>query len=216
MVDNFENIKKYVSDLGIPKEYDTRCDLYFDIQLIRRGKDHPNMPAANYTFKTYYVDCLDNFDKYKDEIIKCCDMFGLRAYVAVNVKSKYKASLKTIQKYAFNLTNGESRKPWRTFASVCGEQDGEEKRWIVDCDDCDNLEEYLSYVREAIGRCDSRYDNPIVITIPTRSGYHVITHPFNLKKFDEECNKMGIVKPEIKKNHITLLYENVDLFKKSN
>ena len=65
---NFDIIRKYVADLGIPQKYDTRCDLYFDIQLIRRGKDHPDLPAANYTFKTYYIDCLDNFDKYKDEI----------------------------------------------------------------------------------------------------------------------------------------------------
>ena len=209
MTNNFEALRKYMSDLGIQEKYDLKTDLYFDIQLIRRGKDHPNLPSANYTFKTYYIDCLETYDKYKDEIIKCCDMFGLRAYIAVNVKSKYEATLKTIQKYADNLTRGEARKPWRVFSSVCGGQDGVEKRWVVDCDDCENLDLYLVYVREAIIRCESKYDNPIVTTISTRSGYHVITHPFNLQRFTEECKKMGIVKPEVKKNHITLLYENL-------
>lgn len=209
MTDNFEAIRKYVEDLGIPKEYDTRCDLYFDIQLIRRGKDHPGLPAANYTFKTYYIDCLDNFDKYKDEIIKCCNMFGLRAYAAVNVKSKYKACLETIQKYAYNLTNGESRKPWRVFASVCGSQDGEQKRWVVDCDDCDDLKGYVSKTEDIIRMCDSKYEDPIVTTIPTRSGYHIITHPFNLQKFNDFFEDTDYKKPEIKKNHITLLYERI-------
>ena len=212
MTNNFDKIREYVAELGIPEKYDTHCDLYFDIQLIRRGKDHPGLPAANYTFKTYYIDCLDNFDKYKEEIIKCCEMFGLRAYVAVNVKSKYKACLETIQKYAYNLTNGESRKPWRVFASVCGGQDGEEKRWVVDCDDCDNLEEYLKTTMGIIRTCDSKYDDPIVMTVPTRSGYHIITHPFNLQKFTtmfDTLKAVGVVKPEIKKNHITLLYENI-------
>ena len=202
-------IRKYVAELGIPEKYDTKCDLYFDIQLIRRGKDHPSLPSANYTFKTYYIDCLENYDRYKDEIIKCCEMFGLRAYVAVNVKSKHESCLKTISKYADNLSNGESRKPWRVFASICGGLDGKEKRWVVDCDDCDDLDLYLSYVKAAIYSCESKYEDPIVTTIPTRSGYHVITHPFNLQKFDERCKKMGIIKPEIKKNHITLLYENI-------
>ena len=209
MTNNFDKIREYVAELGIPEKYDTRCDLYFDVQLIRRGKDHPGLPAANYTFKAYYIDCLENFDKYKEEIIKCCEMFGLRAYVAVNVKSKYKACLETIQKYAYNLTNGESRKPWRVFASVCGGQDGEEKRWVVDCDDCNNLEDFVLTTKKIIRWCDSKYDDPIVITIPTRSGYHIITHPFNLQKFNEFFKDTDYEKPEIKKNHITLLYENI-------
>ena len=211
MTNNFDAIRKYVEELGIPEHYDTKCDLYFDVQLIRRGKDHPGLPSANYTFKTYYIDCLDNFDKYKDEIIKCCEMFGLRAYVAVNVKSKYKACLETIQKYAYNLTNGESRKPWRVFASVCGGQDGEEKRWVVDCDndDCDNLETYLQNIILSIRQCESAYDDPIVMIIPTRSGYHIITHPFNINRFKKICDAKSITPPEIKKNHITLLYENI-------
>ena len=209
MTNNFDVIRKYVAELGIPQKYDTRCDLYFDIQLIRRGKDHPDLPAANYTFKTYYIDCLDNFDKYKDEIIKCCEIFGLRAYAAVNVKSKYKTCLETIQKYISNLTTGESRKPWRVFDSVCGEQHGDEKRWIVDCDDCDNIEQFVATTQMFIRQCDSKYDDPIVTTIPTRSGCHIITHPFNLSKFNSLFENTVYNRPEIKHNHITLLYENI-------
>ena len=209
MTNNFDVIRKYVAELGIPQKYDTRCDLYFDIQLIRRGKDHPDLPSANYTFKTYYIDCLDNFDKYKDEIIKCCEIFGLRAYAAVNVKSKYKTCLETIQKYISNLTTGESRKPWRVFDSVCGEQHGDEKRWIVDCDDCDNIEQFVETTQMFIRQCDSKYDDPIVTTIPTRSGCHIITHPFNLSKFNSLFENTVYNRPEIKHNHITLLYENI-------
>lgn len=209
MTNNFDVIYNYMKDQGIPYVYDSNCDLYFDIQLIRRGKDHPGLPAANYTFKAYYIDCLYNFNKYKDEIIKCCDMFGLRAYVAVNVKSKNEACLKTIQKYAHNLTNGESRKPWRVFASVCGGQEGEEKRWVIDCDDCENLEEYLQNIILSIHQCESSYDDPIIIIIPTRSGYHIITHPFNRNRFKKICDAKSIIPPAIMQNHITLLYENI-------
>lgn len=96
MTDNFSYIFKYMQDLGIVQTKDDalKTDLFFDVQLIRRGKDHPNLPAANYTFKTYYFDSLESFDKSYDEIKKCCDMFGLRAYVSVNAKSKQEAAKK--------------------------------------------------------------------------------------------------------------------------
>ena len=85
------------------------------------------------------------------------------------------------------------------ISSICGGLDGKEKRWVVDCDDCENLDLYLSYVREAIGRCESKYDNTIVTTIPTRSGYHIITHPFNLQRFTEECKKWESLSLKLRK-----------------
>lgn len=209
MTDNFDKMREYMIGLGFKEEYRTDCDVYFDVQLIRRGKDHPNLPSANYTFKTYYFDCISNFDKAKDEITKCCDMFGLRAYIAVNAKSKYEATLKTIAKYADNLSRGEARKPWRVFSSVCGGQTGKEKRWVVDCDDCGRIADYVSITKDFIKECDSAFENPIIMEIPTRSGYHIITHPFNLADFKRKFDDSVYNAPEIKKNHITLLYENI-------
>ena len=100
MTDNYNNIYEYMRNLGIvnTKDEAMKSDLFFDVQLIRRGKDHPNMPAANYTFKTYYFDSLEIFNKSYDEIKKCCEIFGLRAYVSVNAKSKQEAAKKTLEK----------------------------------------------------------------------------------------------------------------------
>lgn len=213
MTDNFSYIFKYMQDLGIVQTKDDalKTDLFFDVQLIRRGKDHPNLPAANYTFKTYYFDSLESFDKSYDEIKKCCNMFGLRAYVSVNVKSKQEAAKKTLEKYAHNIVMGEYRKPWKDFSSVCGGLDGVEKRWIVDCDNCDKYSDYVREICRIICLCDSSYKNPdpLVCTIDTKSGCHIITHPFNLKQFNDLCEYNKIDKPDIQKNHITLLYENL-------
>lgn len=200
-----------MQDLGVVKTKDEalKSDLFFDVQLIRRGKDHPDLPAANYTFKSYYFDSLESFEKSYDEIKKCCDMFGLRAYVSVNAKSKQEASKKTLERYAHNIVMGEYRKPWRDFSSVCGGLEGVEKRWIVDADDCEGFIDYIEKIKEAIRQCESSYDDPIVIIMPTKSGCHIITHPFNMKRFKDICNDLSIIPPEIKKNHITLLYENL-------
>jgi hypothetical protein len=213
MTDNFDLIWNYMQGLGVVNnpEAALKTDLFFDVQLIRRGKDHPNLPAANYTFKAYYFDNLEAFDKAVDEIKKCCDMFGLRAYVSVNLKSKQEAAKKTLERYAHNIVMGEFRKPWKDFSSVCGGLEGKEKRWIIDCDndDCDNIEIYLKNIILSIRQCESSYDDPIVTIIPTKNGFHIITHPFNMNRFKKICDAKSIIPPEIKKNHITLLYENL-------
>ena len=211
MTDNYNKIYTYMCNLGIVSTRDQalKTDLFFDVQLIRRGKDHPNMPAANYTFKTYYFDSLESFAKSYDEIKKCCDIFGLRAYVSVNAKSKQEAAKKTLERYAHNNVMGEYRKPWKDFSSVCGELRGVEKRWIVDCDDTTSDSDYIAEVCRIIKNCDSKYENPIVDIFETKSGVHIITSPFNLAQFKSLCkyNDMGDI--GIKQNHITLLYENL-------
>ena len=214
MTNNFKYMYKYMQELGIvPAKIEGQTsDLFFDVQLIRRGKDHPTMPAANYTFKTYYIDSLEAFEKSYDEIKKCCDMFGLRAYISVNAKSKTEASRKTCERYAHDIVSNDYRKPWKDFSSVCGGLNGKEKRWIVDIDDCEDIDIYMRDICNIIRECDSAYKDPIVTTIPTKSGFHIITHPFNIKKYKDKCDKMMIEAADIKKNHITLLYENLEAY----
>ena len=215
MTDNYNKMYKYMVDLGLPIPLDKgqMSELFFDVQLIRRGKDHPGLPAANYTFKTYYIDSMEQFERYYPEIKTCCEMFGLRAYISVNAKEKTEATRKTLERYAHDIVTNDYRKPWKDFSSVCGGLDGREKRWIIDVDDCDDIDTYLNKICETVRMCESGYDDPIVTIIPTRSGFHIITHPFNMKRFNDICDALSMTPPGIKKNHITLLYENLEVFK---
>ena len=36
-------------ELGIPEKKEKINDKVFEVQLLRRGKDHPDLPAANYS-----------------------------------------------------------------------------------------------------------------------------------------------------------------------
>ena len=199
----------YMAELGLPYTFEQgeKSDLFFDVQLIRRGKDHPNLPATNYTFKTYYIKCLEEFERRWEEMVTCCDIFQLRAYISVNAKSKEEAAKKTCEKYAHNIVTNDYRTPWKSFSSVCGGLDGKEKRWVVDVD-CDDVH-YFNTVLECIRKCESKYTDPYVCSLKTKSGFHIITHPFNLQKFNELCKSENIELPDVKKNHLTLLYENL-------
>ena len=158
-----------------------------------------------------YSDCvnfpLDRpciYQKEKGAVCSSC-----KKYVSVNAKSKHEASQKTLLEYANRNVIGEFHKPWKAFSSVCGGLDGKEKRWIVDVDDTTIDSNLVKEVMRLINICDSGFDNNIVCQIPTKSGVHIITHPFNMKQFNDLCEYNNIEAPGIKKNHITLLYENL-------
>jgi hypothetical protein len=216
MTDNFAQFKKYIRHAGIPDSKNYINDKFFTIPLIRRGKDCPDMPAANYTFKIYYIDSIDAYEKAQEEIVILCKNFPLRAYISVNCKSKAKAQVRVLTKISQAIEMGETKKPWKMFATACDEiENKEDKRWIVDIDTKDDYS--VDLMKMLVKSCDSKY-NPeeiIIEEVNTRGGIHLITRPFNLKQFNEKFLEIkeqaikDIEKPEIKKNHLTLLYEDL-------
>ena len=216
MTNNFDLIKYYMIKEGVPLKDKDMGDLFFVVNLIRRGKDHPNLPAANYTFKSYYIDSIEKFDHLKDEMIKCCELFGLRAYVSVNIKSKEEYSKMCAFKFTQNILNNEYKKPWRVGDHVFGKITAKnDNTWLVDVDDIDMNNEsdvhYLNQLIKIINSCNSKYAPVIINQIPTRSGIHILTRPFNMQEYRNKWEEYKFDRefPDVKKNHITLLYENI-------
>ena len=50
----------------------------------------------------------------------------------------------------------------------------------------------------------------IVAVIPTRTGKHIIAHPFNTVEFANKACRCKAIEGLIKKNNNTLLYENIE------
>ena len=198
MIDNFEQIK---SLLEFPND-----DIYYHLQILRRGKDHPELPAANRVIKPYFICSLESLDYVEDEIKKLCEFFGARAYINLSPKSIKKTTMLQLKYLAQRVYEGDFKKIWKSWNTCAGEIKGEKPRWVVDIDNTnidntnlqkENYEErlvkYLDYL-EPIG-------NKVVAKIPTKSGFHLITTPFNLQQFKEQCPDI-----DIHKNNPTLLY----------
>ena len=66
MTNNFNSYKDYITNEFKNSSLDEN-DTYFVVELIRRGKDNPDNPAANYHFKNYYLRKPEDLDKYKEE-----------------------------------------------------------------------------------------------------------------------------------------------------
>ena len=184
-------------------------DSYFVVELIRRGKDNPDTPAANYHFKNYYIRKPEDLDKYEQEIKSLCEMLHLRAYASVNIKSFKQVSLDAMAELARRIANNDYRKNYAVFESCSGQYcHSGDKQWVVDLDDCKLHDEYPETVKELINSCKPD-GNKIVTEFPTKSGIHLITTPFDRQQFIELCEAYDIKNVDIKKNHLTLLYENL-------
>ena len=208
MTDNFKAYKQFITEKWSYSDL-PEGDSYFAVELIRRGKDNPDMPAVNYHFKNYYIRKPEDLDKYEQEIKSLCEILHLRAYASVNIKSFKQVSLDTMAELARRIANNDYRKNYAVFESCSGQYcHSGDKQWVVDCDDCVLHDEYPETVKELINSCKPD-GNKIVTEFPTKSGIHLITTPFDRQQFIELCEAYDIKNVDIKKNHLTLLYENL-------
>ena len=208
MTDNFTHFRSFMQ---LPET--ESGDAYYVIELVRRGKDCPDLPAANYHFKNYYIDTLAKYDKVQDEIRLLCRTLRLRAYVSVNRKSFRRVTLGTIAEMSRRASLDDYRRPYAVFESISGkDMSKDDKHWVVDIDDClfnipSSVQKRASIIRVIEG-CEPE-GRKLETMIPTRTGIHLITRPFNLGQFQSRCmEELGFV-PDVKKNHLTLLYEDL-------
>lgn len=190
MIDNFKLIKPL---LEFPND-----DIYYHLQILRRGKDHPELPAANRVIKSYFICSLESLDYVEDEIKKLCEFFGARAYINLTPKSIKKTTMLQLKYLAQRTYEGDFKKIWKSWNTCAGEIKGEEPRWVVDVDDS-----YLKVVPilNFIDSIEPLVEEKFIAKIPTKSGYHLIITPFNLQQFEKEYPDI-----DVHKNNPTILY----------
>lgn len=193
MIDNFELI---TSLLKFPNN-----DIYYHLQIIRRGKDHPNLPAANRTIKAYFITDVNDLNFYKQEIKDLCKFFEARAYINLAPKSIRKTTMLQLKYLAQRTYEDDFQKIWKSWNTCAIKIKGEESRWVVDID-C-SLEKMIYWwdIKEYINKKCEPVGNKIISIIPTKNGNHLITIPFNIKQFKEKYPDI-----DVHKNNPTLLY----------
>lgn len=204
MIDNFELIKPL---LKFPD-----ADTYYHLQILRRGKDHPELPAANRMIKAYFICSLEELDAIEDEVKKLCEFFGARAYINLAPKSIKKTTMLQLKYLTERVYIGDFKKIWKSWNTCAGEIKGEEPRWIVDYDypypesihtddDVWILEANIDSECEPVEKINGKYVSKIIAEIPTKNGVHLITKPFNLQQF-----KLIYPDIDVHKNNPTILY----------
>ena len=200
MIDNFKLIKPL---LTFPND-----DIYYHLQILRRGKDHPELPAANRVIKSYFIIDINDLDFYEQETKDLCKFFGARAYINLAPKSIKKTTMLQIKYLAERAYIGDFKKIWKSWNTCAGEIKGEESRWVVDIDaktydEIFYIPKISKEISDFIEKCEPNVKPlfKVIAEIPTKSGCHLITTPFNLQQFKEKYPDI-----DVHKNNPTLLY----------
>ena len=212
MTDNFTIIRDFIqSQWGC--QFNDFTDAFYAVEIIGRKKDGTAVDTNK--FKTYFIKNIEDLDKYEAEIKAICDTLKMRAYISVNSKSWRQVTLNTMAEYADRIAHDDFSKPQSVFESCVGKfVDRSAQLWIIDVDKedadihCMSIDDLVTYYIEIIEKeCAPR--KQIVTVIPTKSGKHIICHPFNVVEFSSKACGATCTEGLIKKNDLTLLYENI-------
>ena len=201
MIDNIKIIKTL---LNFEKEGD-----FYMLYVFKRKKDQPEGERDNHqsvrTIKTYCVDSVEYLDKRYDEIKQLCGIFNARAYIHVQKQNHSDVSLDMMVSLAERIKNGVKNQKG-LFDSVVGQIKTNEKRWVIDIDNVSidgfSHDKYYVSMREYINELQLESGKEQGMTfIKTKSGFHIITQPFNVMRFKEKYPDV-----DIQKKNPTVLY----------
>lgn len=202
MIDNLEKILPLL-------QFESPDDFYY-LQILQRKKENPQLGSNSRVIKNYYINSQEYLVKHYQEIKKLCEVFNARASIRLNKRSYEKVGFKAMTNLANTMMNKEYSFLKASYDRACGlGHNDKNKTWIVDIDESEVI--WLEQILNAISPCEP-VGNKIVLQIPSKSGIHLITKPFNTEQFkinfkkELEAYKMGEISLEIHKDNPTNLY----------
>ena len=192
-------------------------DIYYHLQILKRRKDcleHEKARNNNSRcLKTYYISSIEYLEEKFPEIQKLCKHHQARAYINLNSKSYIKTAFEMNIKVAERMKNKQFEYIYRSYESAAGMSDVNvgNIRWIVDIDEKEISPLMLSYIEYHcvpfsnwtynVDNDIDVFNSKILAKIPTKSGWHLITKPFNLQQFKQQYPDV-----DVQKNNPTLCY----------
>lgn len=209
-IDNFDQVRNLL-------EFPDNNTFYF-IQILKRKKENPDMKSGVRVINNYYVYSLDDLTKLRERIIEDCQKHNARAYINLNRLDSEKIALYTLKTITDYIILGDYKSVKNAYSTACGNHHSEKnKRWVVDIDKevikyKEEIRQIIESLHQEINGTGNNYK--VLCEIPTKSGVHIITNPFNLQKFKNiiadrinESNK-DLLKLDIHKNSPTILFIN--------
>lgn len=195
MTDNFNSIRQLL-------EFDSKEDFYF-LQIIKRKKDNPDLPKSEKLIDNFFIYSIEELDKLEGKIKDLCNMHNARACLRINRRNSRIIHLQTSRILAELLISENYRAAANAYISAAGKYSSEpKKKWLIDIDpeDLNQIDE----IRETIKNLHYQTEKTgykIIAEIPSKSGIHIITNPFNLMEFKKKFPNI-----DIHKDNMCILY----------
>jgi hypothetical protein len=168
-------------------------DDFYYLQILQRKKENPQLGSNSRVIKNYYINNIDYLLGHYDEIKGLCTMFNARAMLRLNRRSYYKVAMKGMVNLANTIANKDFSNCGHAYDRAIGQGHNESKaKWIVDIDEEFN-ESFYNEITEFINSLDP-VGEKILMYLPTKNGYHIITNPFRLDIFKKNYNDLDIHK----------------------
>lgn len=176
MINNIELIKPLL-------KFESKDDFYY-LQILQRKKENPEIGSNSRVIKNYYINSIEYLEDKYDEIIKLCEIFNARASIRLNKRSYKRIAFKTLENIANTMQNeNEYLHIRKSYDRACGLIHNDPvKKWIIDIDSEDWLESQTQDLLDYIYQLKP-VGNKYISEIPSKSGLHIITTPFNLEVF---------------------------------
>jgi hypothetical protein len=173
----------------------------YHVQIIQRKKDNPDNFMKNHrVIKHYYIRSLDYLEKKFPEMIKFADTYNARVMINLNPKDNTKVTIRCIGLLASYLEKGSDEAAYKVYSSAIGKTPSEDKKWIIDIDE-DDLSAKNLVIMKGIIWLSAPEGKKIIERVPSKTGLHLITKPFDLRELQETYPDL-----DIQKNNPTNLY----------
>lgn len=192
MVDNLELLKPFL-------KFDSEDDFYY-LQILQRKKDNPGIIRNTVAIKDYYIRNVEYLDSHYEQIKDLCKYFNARASLRLNRRSFKKVAFRALQNITAQMMQDDFHSARQAYSKACGQCHNEsDKMWIVDIDeDCMDCVQAIEDCIENILPVGDQ--NRVRARVPTKTGIHLITTPFNVIQLPFSSN-VGI-----HKDNPTILY----------
>jgi hypothetical protein len=192
LINNFELISNLL-------RFDIKNSFY-EITILKRRKENPTLNKNSKTINIYYIYSKEEFFEKMNDIIEDCESNNARAYINMNAKDAYKATVLTNLMISTYLLEYRFDSTWKAYNKACGDKKVNLKSnpvWIIDIDVIDEngvshqsvIDKAESMIETICGlhKLNHKKQNYSVIgKIPTKNGFHILTNPFNRVVFDEK------------------------------
>jgi hypothetical protein len=187
MIDNLSII------LPLLKWKDPNDDMYV-LHLLQRKKEHHGLGAKGRIVKSYYINNEDYLLTRYDEIKRLCEFFQARAMINLNCRSVKATAFKSLSHTAEYLGLEDYIPVRRAYDKATSSSPAKyEKLWIIDVDGTADLNSPL--VRTMVAQIEtstSGCENIIAGFVPSKTGLHIITRPFDNRHFRQVYPRVDI------------------------
>lgn len=166
------------------------------VQIIQRKKDSDKGKSST-LIKDYFIETLEDLEEKFKEMIQMAKKFHARVYISLNIKPCSKVHATLLSLLVGRLKQGDYRSLPRLMRRAVDltKTPKKDQWWLVDVDSKDR--EFINKVLQSVGSQ--------AFIVPTKNGFHILSHPFRLDSFKQQFPTL-----DIHKDNPTLLYMMVD------